>query len=536
MILQSIRIASLISGIVVLVSSHSLFGVEQNKVNEQSTVSEQRLVVDSPNILFLLADDLGYGDLGCTGHPYAKTPAIDQLASEGTMFRTFYTAGSTCVPSRVGFMTGRFPQTFSKEVAIGGNIDSPTVTEILKRRGYRTGHFGKWGLGEKQESGTFGVDEIQVLRGDPENVSGRDSVITDATIDFIRRNKHEPFYVNVWFHTPHHPVIPHMSYVDRFADVVFRRSDFQNPDFMSYLDIVENKYGDCSEGMRNYLGDVSQLDDQVSRILKAIDEEGLRQSTIIVFSSDNGPARIKSEGARKWDKGEDDGVDPRVQLGVRSEKSFLGSAGPFRGRKHSLHDGGIRAPWIVRWPGRVAEGKIDEASVITAVDWLPTLASITGARLDGRSVEGNDFDGEDVSQMWFGKKTERERDIFWANGGPESPRLAMRRGSWKYCVFKDGSKSLYDLSKDPSESMDVSSENPSTVAKLDRAMQDWLKGLDPDSYARQLQPGKFRASGVSMSPSKQPLSYRWGMIMAAIISVLVGLSGIVYRLSRSAKG
>ena len=178
----------------------------------------------------------------------------------------------------------------------------------------------------------------------------------------------------------------------------------------------------------------------------------------------------------------------------------------------------------------MAEGKIDEASVITAVDWLPTLASITGARLDGRSVEGNDFDGEDVSQMWFGKKTERERDIFWATGGPESPRLAMRRGPRKYCVFKDGSKTLYNLSKDPSESMDVSSENQSTVAKLDRAMQDWLKGLGTDSYARQLQPGKFRESGAPMSPSKQPLRYRWGMIMAAIISVLVGLSGIVYRL------
>lgn len=165
MILQSIRFASMISGIVVLVSSHSLFGIEQDKVNEQSTGSEQRLVVDSPNILFLLADDLGYGDLGCTGHPYAKTPAIDQLAGEGTMFRTFYTAGATCVPSRMGFMTGRFPHTFSREVVIGGNIDSPTVTEVLKRRGYRTGHFGKWGLGEKQEPGTYGIDEIQVLLG-----------------------------------------------------------------------------------------------------------------------------------------------------------------------------------------------------------------------------------------------------------------------------------------------------------------------------------------------------------------------------------
>ena len=511
MVSSIIRIASLM--LALFVSGNAL-GFERPNT--------QRPTTQRPNVVFMLADDLGYGDLGCTGHPYAKTPAIDQLASEGSVFRTFYTAGATCVPSRIGFMTGRFPVAFSKEVAVVGNINSTTVTEVLKRQGYRTGHFGKWGVGQKQESGTFGIDEIQVLRGAPDDASGKDSGITDATIDFIRKNKNEPFYVNVWFHSPHHPVIPHQRFVDRFADITFNRSDFKNPDFMDYLDIVEREYGVSSEGMRDYLGDVSQLDDQVARILKAIDDEGLRESTIIVFSSDNGPARIKADKDGSWGREDDD--PSRGAASARSRRSFVGSAGPLRGRKHSIYEGGIRVPWIIRWPGRVAEGKIDESSVISAVDWLPTLASITGAEFDK-----NSFDGEDVSEMWLGKKANRTRDLFWANSSPDSPRLASRHGNWKYYILRDGSKSLYDLSKDPSESMDVIDENSSVAAKIDRSLRDWLKGLAPDSVARKTQPEKYRLAGTPVSLVKQLWRYRWEMLAVSMGVLAGGLGWLALR-------
>src|SRR3954471_1045113 len=244
---------------------------------------------EKPNIVFLLADDLGYGDLGCTGHPYAKSPAIDRLAKEGTFFANFYVAGPTCCPSRTGLMTSRFPARFQKYPASFGFSGALTVTELLKRNGYRTGHFGKWHIGDEQKAGTFGLDTIQVHKGNPKDPRGRDAVIADAAIDFIKSNKEGPFYVNVWFHTPHNPVHPPQSFAVRFAGLTVKRDDFPNPDTRKYFDDYVKVGGNLDSGMRNFLGDVSQLDDQVARVLKTLDDLGLRENTLVVFTSDNGP-------------------------------------------------------------------------------------------------------------------------------------------------------------------------------------------------------------------------------------------------------
>ncbi len=245
-----------------------------------------------PNIVFLLADDLGYGDLKCYGHPYARTPNLDKLASEGTRFTQFNVTGVTCCPSRTGFMTSKFPATFREYPANAGFGKRITITELLKKQGYATGHFGKWHIGDKQTPGTYGIDAINVDDGEDkarqrQDPRGRDANIYDAAIKFIEKNKTGPFYVNVWGHVTHFPVNPPQGLVDRFKDLTVKETDF-SPYMQAKFDWVRKNGGDVSERMRRYLADVSSLDDSVGRLLKKLDDLGLRENTIVVFSSDQG--------------------------------------------------------------------------------------------------------------------------------------------------------------------------------------------------------------------------------------------------------
>jgi N-acetylgalactosamine-6-sulfatase len=408
--------------------------------------------------VFLLADDLGCGDLGCTGHPYAKTPNIDRLEKDGTRFQNFYVAGPTCCPSRTGLITGRFPARFEKYPASFGFGNAVTVTELLHANGYRTGHFGKWHIGKKDKPGTFGLDAIEVIKGNTDDPHGRDAEIADATIDFIKANKDAPFYVNVWFHTPHNPVRPPPSFADRFAGLAVKRSDFDNADLQKFFDLYEKSGGDLNDGMRNYLGDISQLDDQVGRVLGALDDLGLRENTIVVFSSDNGPGNGTRENGR------------------RAENS-VGSAGPLRERKFSLHDGGIRTPLIVRWPGRVPAGRVDVKSVVAGVDWLPTLCTLTGTKF-----AADELDGEDVSAAWLGQAHERTQDLFWKISRPNSP-LAMRRGNWKLYQPDEGEAELYDLAADPGERTDLAAREPAVVKEMSQSLDEWNAKL-PTKYKK----------------------------------------------------
>ncbi len=327
-----------------------------------------------PNVVLLFADDLGYGDLGCCGHPYARTPAIDQLAKEGTRFTQFYVTGVTCNPSRTGLMTGLFPARFPKYAADFGFGDRSTITELLKKRGYRTGHFGKWHIGPDDSDGTYGIDTVKTIGKSRDRSAGRDTDLYSAAIEFIRENKDEPFYVNVWGHATHFPVNTPAELAGRFKDVTVDREDF-SPTMQHKFDECLRIGGDLDESMRQYLGDVYQIDLNVGRVLKALDDLGLRENTIVVFSSDHGPAPVilGKKGAREF------------------SNNMLGYAGKFRGGKHEQYEGGTRVPFIIRWPDKVEAGRVDTTNVCSFVDWLPTFARLPGLRNCRRNLTERTF-------------------------------------------------------------------------------------------------------------------------------------------------
>ncbi|MFO0799568.1 MAG: sulfatase-like hydrolase/transferase [Gemmataceae bacterium] len=401
-----------------------------------------------PNVVFLLADDLGFGDLRCTGHPYAQTPTIDRLAREGTLFHGFYVGGATCCPSRTAFLTGRFPATFARYPADFGFGDAPTVTALLAANGYRVGHVGKWHVGPTQAPGTYGIHTVRVSGGNRRDPRGRDAEVADHAVEFLRENKDRPFYLNVWFHTVHNPVNPPASFVERFRGVTVNPLDF--PAATRDRFAAHAAAGaDVSAEMRKHLGDVFQLDGQVARILAALDELNLRGNTIVVFTGDNGP-------------------------------NDYGSAGPYRAAKHSLHEGGVREPLIARWPGRVPAGRTDTTSVLAGVDWLPTLCALTGTRPPAAGL-----DGEDVSAALLGAARPRAKDLFWKASAPgDTP--AMRRGNWKLhqpVRAKAGPVELYDLARDPGEAENVAARHPQVVADLGAALRRWNDAL-PKRYEK----------------------------------------------------
>lgn len=420
-----------------------------------------------PNIVFMFADDLGYGDLGCYGHPYAKTPHLDRLASQGTRFTQFYVTGVTCNPSRTGLMTGLFPARYPKYAADFGFGDHVTITELLKRKGYKTGHFGKWHIGPDDSDGTYGIDDIETLGNSREKSEGRDTMLYSAAIDFIRENKDGPFYVNVWGHATHFPVNTPDALAKKFDDVKVERGDF-SPTMQQKFDECIQIGGDIHHSMRQYLGDVYQIDLNVGRLLQALDELKLSDNTIVVFSSDHGPAPVilANKGARKY------------------SDNMLGYAGEFRGGKHTQLEGGTRVPFIVRWPGKVPAGRVDSGSVCSFIDWMPTLAAIAGV-----SDLPEQLDGEDISDIWQGAERQRSKPLYWRLSSPGATST-MRDGNWKLHLPRQrrGSPELYDLSVDPAERNNVAEANPEVLKRLMRQVRAWNAEL-PTAYEKASQRG-----------------------------------------------
>lgn len=416
-----------------------------------------------PNIVFMFADDLGYGDLGCYGHPYAKTPVLDQLAKEGTRYTQFYVTGVTCNPSRTGLMTGVFPARFPKYAADYGFGDRVTITELLKKRGYKIGHFGKWHIGPDDSNGTYGIDTVQTIGKSRGDNAGRDDDLYSAAISFMKENKDQPFYVNIWGHATHFPVDPAENLAAEFQDVKVKRNDFA-PTMQHKFDECVKIGGNIDASMQKYLGDVYQIDMNVGRVLKTIDELGLRENTIVVFSSDHGPAPVilSSKGVRKY------------------SDNMLGYVGELRGGKHTQYEGGTRVPFIIRWPGHVKAGRVDNESVCSFIDWLPTLCTIT----DVKMLPGQ-LDGEDISDIWLGGTRERRKPLFWRPSSPGGTP-AIRDGKWK--MHLDGKRNqgveLYDLSVDVSESTNVAVQNPIVVKELQKKLRTWVAEL-PGEYQKQ---------------------------------------------------
>lgn len=390
-----------------------------------------------PNFIFIYADDLGWGDLGCYGHPQLKTPYLDKMADDGLLLTNFYVANPVCSPSRTAVMTGQYParhrvhrhfSNHKNHVALNmPDFLDPSVillTKLMQENGYKTGHFGKWHLGSTKDAPSpseYGID-VHYTAGSndvklkvPRHQSTEKMV--DEAIRFIQQNKDESFYVNVWTLVPH---------------ATLDTTEEQMAPYAKLAPQGAAKERGFSTPAQIFYGAVTDLDYHIGRLIRTIDEMGLSDNTIIVFSSDNGPEDIHV---------------------INATHSGAGSAGPLRGRKRSLYEGGIRVPFIVRWKGHTPVGRVDDQSIVGTVDLLPSFCSLAGIGLP----EGYRSDGQDVSTVFLGKPMKRDHPLLWdwtatqaGHTSNKSPGLALRSGKWKFLMNPDGSrKELYDFEADP---------------------------------------------------------------------------------------
>ena len=332
---------------------------------------------------------------------------------------------------------------------------------------------------ENNEAGTYGFDVVagdegeQRRRRDKAADGGRDAGLYHAAIRFIEENRDRRVYVNVWGHSTHFPVNPPAVFAERFRNLKVKESDF-GPAMQEKFAQVRELGGDVDAAMRNYLGDVAALDDQVGKLLTRIDELGLRERTLVVFSSDHGPAPVLTAKHKSaLDAGGAKGASVRYMV------NMLGSPGPFRGGKHTMLEGGVRVPFIIRWPGHVPAGRVDDRSVTSGIDWLPTICSVAGAKLPSSA----DFDGEDVSAAWTGGIHERTKPLFWKTSSPNAP-VGILDGPWKYYHAGKNRRAetgLYDVVKDPGEQNNRLTSQPDVVAKLEKKISAWEAQL-PTSY------------------------------------------------------
>lgn len=425
--------------------------------------SPRESIARPPNIILVLADDLGYANVGCYGATKIHTPHIDRLATEGMRFTQFYSGGAVCAPSRCVLMTGLHTGHAPIRANGGGNPlrDSDiTLPEVLKNADYATGGFGKWGLGTEDTSGAaikqgfdhfFGYlhqvhahfyypywvwdDDRRFIL--PQNEGGKHEtyshdLILARGLDFIRQNKDRPFFCYLPFTLPHvELVVPEDSsapYRGKFPVQKF-------PDRPGYL-AADDAYA-------TYAGMVSRLDDSVGKVAALVKELGLDENTLIIFASDNGPQ------PGTW----------------KDVVKFFESAGPFRGAKTTLYEGGIRVPFVARFPGQIKPGIVQSEAILGFQDVLPTLAEIAGAKTPA------DIDGISFVASLRSKPAEKRHDfLYWEHyTGPKGARMiqAVRAGDWKLVQGKpDAPFELYNLATDIGESNDLSALHPDIVERL----------------------------------------------------------------------
>ena len=444
------------------------------------------LSAGKPNVLFILTDDQGWGDARFAGHPYVKTPNLDRLASQSTWFKQFYVAATVCSPSRCAFMTSHFParhqihghfadhaQNALRHMPDWLDPQAVTVTKLLRDAGYATGHFGKWHLGSGDGAPTpdaYGIDDVRAMVcrkpawTEPATTFWAKSTtaIVDETIRFIKANRDRPFYANIWTLLPHAPLNPSPEQLRVYESLAPRADD---PAFGGWMQKYLGGARDLPSQMRVFCASLTDLDTQIGRLLQTLDELKLTDNTIVFFSSDNGP--------------EDYRIGNAANAGV-------GSPGPLRARKRSMYEGGIRTFGLVRWPGHVPAGRVDETSVLGGVDWLPTICKLAGVTVP-ESVQP---DGEDVSDIWLGSARPRRQPLYWEwlfrvwGDDYQPPMLAIRDASWKLFVNHDGSGAeLYDIPNDTAEQHNVAANHADVVKQLTAKARAWQKSLPP-SQAR----------------------------------------------------
>ena len=435
-----------------------------------------------PNILFIFIDDMGYADLSCYGNSKIKTPHIDRLADEGTRFTQFYVNSPLCSPARVAMTTGQYPARWrinsflanrqsnqNRNMADYLDPRAPSLARQLNTAGYVTAQFGKWHMGggrdvdDAPHPQAYGFDESSVTfegLGDRlliknDGLSRQSAALgqgqitwvekheitgirVDQTLDFIQRHKEKPFYVNFWLNDVHDPFIPAPDQLEKFKDVT------DNPYEQQFFAVLD------------------EMDRQIGRLLQGLSRMGLNERTLVIFASDNGPT--------DWPHYYREGHLPP------------GEVGPFRGRKWSLYEGGIRVPFIVRWTGTIPAGAVDETTVASGVDLFPTLCRLTGADLPAYAQ----LDGRDIRPALFGNPLVRKNPLFWYypnNPKPGkadyvSPMLAVRDSNWKLLCNPDGSDlQLYNLAEDIGEKSNVAEKNPEIVSLLKPKLLAWFEKM-----------------------------------------------------------
>ena len=444
-------------------------GLAALTASASSAESAEKTEVRRPNILLVVADDMGYGDLGCYGCPDIRTPVIDKLASQGVRFTSFYANGPECTPTRAALMTGRYQQRVGGlECAIGtGNVgryddairlaeknelglpvEETSIARMLKDAGYTTGLCGKWHLGYEPRfsplkhgfdhffgplGGTADYFHHTEPQGDPmlylnDKPVQRDGYLTDLitqeSVGFIKKHRIVPFFLDVSYTAPHSP--------------------YQRPGDKKDNPVPQ---ADWDVGTReDYAVMTEHMDKGIGEILAAIDETGLADNTAVIFISDNG------------------GTDK-------------GRNAPFSGNKGGLFEGGIRVPCIVRWPGVLPAGAESNHLAIT-MDLTASIARIAGVS----PPREHPFDGIDILREIQLGRPPRKRTLFWRARRGERTWRAVRDGSLKYITRRDGDKLdefLFDLDRDPQEKTNLLSDRKSDAERLNRLLASWEAGIQP---------------------------------------------------------
>lgn len=434
-----------------------------------------------PNIIYILADDLGYGDLSCYGQTKFSTPNIDRLASQGMLFTQHYSGSTVCAPSRSALMTGQHTgHTFvrgNKEVQPEGQYPIPdstyTLAELLQQAGYKTGAFGKWGLGYpgsegeplKQGFDTFFGYNCQRLGhhyypyhlwSNQDSVSLKENageakevyapeLIHQKTLQFIEDHQNDPFFLFVPSIIPHAELAAPEKYMAKFRGKLEPEKSYTGTD--AGEDFRKGPYQSQPETHAAFAAMITLLDEQVGEIMDKVEDLGLSENTIIIFTSDNGP---HLEG----------GADPE----------YFDSNGPLRGYKRDLYEGGIRVPMIAKWPGEITpNSKSDHISAFW--DVFPTIAELVEKPVP-RNIDGISF----LPSLKGDTSTQTKHIYLYWEFHEQGGRVAVRKGDWKavrYNVFKDPDSTLelYNLQDDIGEVNNIAANHP----KIVRAMNEVLE-------------------------------------------------------------
>ena len=425
----------------------------RERVSTQASPARRK--TSRPNVIFILADDLGWGDLSCYGRPDYRTPNVDLLGSQGTRFTDAYSASAVCTPSRCGFITGRYPARLriglteplpATNHLVGLDPGHPTIASLLKKNGYDTALVGKWHLGFRPEWGpnAHGFDEFfGVLAGAADYFEHRNGLgqpdlyenltpvqrngyltelLTERAVAYITRNRTAPFFMSLHYTAPHWP-----WQGPKGGEPVSFTAKTIEPVTMS-----------GGGSLKLYAEMMRSLDAGVGRVMNALKAARLDRNTLVIFTSDNGGERFSYE----W---------------------------PFSGQKGDLLEGGIRVPAIVRWPGVVPANRVTQQMAV-AMDWTATIL----AAAETNAADGYPLDGKDLLPVLKGASPPSDRTFFWRIYDQD----AVRKGRWKY--LRDGSvHKLFDLSIDQREQADFGKKHPDIMRSLRKEFESWDQQMLP---------------------------------------------------------